>query len=244
MRTVHIPNRNIFNDEIKITDKGTIHHLRDVLRMDVGDDLAVFDERGNQYHCLIQSVSDEIVMKIEKKFTASPSGAAAKIIAACAIPKNSRFDDVVDKLTQLGVDKIVPLETERVIVNLDRDKKDLRRRRWQKIAISAAEQCQRPIVPVIDPVRSIKEVLAEFKDVELKFIPTLEGRRQSLRDILPQKEPASILYFIGPEGDFTAEEISCAKRSGCLPVSLGDTVLRVETAAVAVLGFIRFFYSR
>jgi len=84
-------------------------------------------------------------------------------------------------------------------------------------------------------------VLAESEDFDLKLIPTLLGERESLKNILTKPKCRNILVLIGPEGDFTPEEVALAKQAGCIPVSLGDLVLRVETAAIAAVSFIRFY---
>jgi 16S rRNA (uracil1498-N3)-methyltransferase len=150
------------------------------------------------------------------------------------------MDDIVDKLTQLGVARIIPLKTQNTVVVLDEKKEKMRAGHWEKVAISAAKQSGRRTLPVIDPVREIKDFLARADNFDLKVIPTLsaEGIRP-LKDVLGNKKYRDILAIIGPEGDFTTGEIDLAERRGCIPVSLGKLVWRVETAAVAVTSFIR-----
>lgn len=161
---------------------------------------------------------------------------------ACAIPKNARFDDIVDKLTQLGVGRIIPLVTERVVVKFDRKKEEARIGRWRKIAELASQQSQRNYIPVIAPVMDFKELLALAGDFDLKLIPTLSGQRKSLREIFSLSVPMSnILVLIGPEGDFSGEEVAAAKKSGFIPITLGPLVLRVDTAAIAIASFLRFY---
>ncbi len=94
-------------------------------------------------------------------------------------------------------------------------------------------------MPVVEPVRDIKEVLSASQEFDLKLIPTLSGERRALRDIFTKSSAKNILFLIGPEGDFSGEEIELAKKAGFIPVSLGDSVLRVETAALCVASFIR-----
>jgi 16S rRNA (uracil1498-N3)-methyltransferase len=151
------------------------------------------------------------------------------------------MEEIIDKLTQLGIDRIIPLETERVIVRWDKDKEISWRQRWQKIALSAAQQSQRNTVPVVEPIQEVREVLSRSVFFDLKLIPTLVERPQPLKDILAKSHPKNILVLIGPEGDFTLEEIESAKKAGCITVSLGNLVLRVETAAVAVASFLRLY---
>jgi 16S rRNA (uracil1498-N3)-methyltransferase len=243
MHRFYCPIQNISGNKIIISDKDQVHHLRDVLRLKAEDKVIVFDEQSNEYNCLIRQLSNKTI-ELKIKARLSKRETKIQITVACAIPKKSRMDEIIDKLTQLGVDRIIPLESERVIIKLDKSKKILRKMRWEKIALSSSQQSQRNILPMIEPIKDIKEVLTQAGDFDLKLIPTLMGERKSLRKILAKAKPKNILVLIGPEGDFTAEEVDLAIKSGCIPVSLGDLVLRVETAAIAVTSFIKLYADR
>lgn len=240
MHRFYYPSQNISSNKIIINDKEQIHYIRDVLRLNSNDEVFVFDDKGNEYLCLIKELLDNKAILEIKEGRTTKLG-RIKITLACAIPKKSKMDEIVDKLTQLGVDKIIPLETERVIVKLDKNKKILRHKRWEKIAQNAAQQSQRNTLPIIEPIKNIEEVLSQSKDYDLKLIPTLSGERRALREILAKPKAKNILVLIGPEGDFTLKEINLAKKAGCILVSLGDLVLRIETAAVAIVSFIRLY---
>jgi len=230
---------NISGDKIIISDKSQVHHIKDVLRLEAEEEVVVFDDKGREYISVIEKLlPKEVVIRImkEKKIALAPK---VRVTVACAIPKKSKMDDIIDKLTQLGVDRIIPLLTERVIVKLDKRKEILRKERWEKIALSSAKQSQRNIMPVVEPVRGIKEVLSASEEYDLKLIPTLFGERKSLREVLNKSSARNILFLIGPEGDFSEEEVELAKKAGFLAISLGDSVLRVETAALCVASFIR-----
>jgi len=230
---------NISGDKIIISDKSQVHHIKDVLRLEVDEKVVVFDDKGREYASVIEELlPKEVVIRVvkENKVALAPK---VRVTVACAIPKKSKMDDIIDKLTQLGVDRIIPLLTERVIVKLDKRKEILRKERWEKIALSSAKQSQRNIMPVVEPVKDIREVLSASEEYDLKLIPTLFGERKSLREVLNKSSARNILFLIGPEGDFSEEEIELAKKAGFLAVSLGDSVLRVETAALCVASFIR-----
>jgi 16S rRNA (uracil1498-N3)-methyltransferase len=229
---------NISQERIILDDKEQIHHLRNVLRLRLNDKVSVFDEKGNEYDCLIDKLADKVTLIIKDRRLYSQKEKIS-ITVACAIPKKAKFDDIVDKLTQLGVDRIIPLETERVVVRWDKQKKALQRKRWEKIALSACRQSQRSTLPTIEPIKGIKEALAKTKDYGLRLIPTLSGERRALKEILAKSKADRIIIFIGPEGDFTPEEVDLAVKEGSIPVTLGDFVLRVDTAAVAAVSFIR-----
>jgi 16S rRNA (uracil1498-N3)-methyltransferase len=226
-------------DKVAISDAGQLHHLKDVLRLKVNDGVVVFDSQGNEYAGVIDSVDKkQAVIKV----TASKPARSHKtrLTIACAIPKGDRMDDIIDQLTQLGVARIIPMETERVVVKLDDARKEARLKRWRKIAQNTAMQSQRNSLPLIEKVTALASVISSSQNYELKLIPHLTGERKLIKDVLADARPKDILVLIGPEGDFTPEEIGLALEAGFIPVSLGDTVLRVATAAVAVASYIKF----
>ncbi|MEK6727603.1 MAG: RsmE family RNA methyltransferase [Candidatus Omnitrophota bacterium] len=241
MIRLHVSYKGIHDGKMCIRDNNQVHYLKDVLRVKPGEKIMLFDEKGDEYASEIKDLLPESIILSVKSVPARSRLGNLGLTIACAIPKKSKMDDIVDKLTQLGVDRIIPMETERVVVKLDRDKKILKVKRWRKIAESASLQSQRNTIPVIEGVQDIKTVLGNSSPYDLKLIPALEGNRKHLKDILSRLKPRNVLIFIGPEGDFTCEEIKLAQNYGCIPVTLGDLVLRVETAAVAVASFIRLY---
>lgn len=229
-------NQAIGNNSITITDAEQLHYLRDVLRLKVHDEVVIFDNQENEYTCSITELSkNQATLTVKSRKRAEPQH--AQIAVACAIPKNDRMDEIVDSLTQLGVATIIPMETERVIVRLDEKRKEARLNRWRKIAQSAAQQSQRNSIPLVESVTSFASVLSHSQDYDLKLIPTLSGDRRHIREVLTDSA-RNILVLIGPEGDFTPQETKLAREAGFIPVSLGDSVLRVSTAAIAVMSYI------
>lgn len=238
MHRIYCPSQDISAVRIHVSDKGLVHYLRDVLRVKDKEAITVFDGSGNEYRTQVESLSvQNITLKIKGKKDAV-AGKGCSLTIACAVPKRSKLDDIIDKLTQLGVDRIIPLKTHHVIVRLNKHKEAIRRKRWEKIAQSASQQSQRNTLPAVDAVKDFRELLLEAKNFDLKLIPTLKGKRKSLKDILKDSAPKNILVAIGPEGDFSNQEVRLAQAAGFIPVSLGEWVLRVETAAVAVAGYL------
>jgi len=232
---------NISNNELTITQKEQVRHIRDVLCLNPGEKVEAVDEKCNEYIAvLIEIKADSLVFEIKNKKEPVQSG-ISDITVACAIPKKVKLDDIVDKLTQLGVSRIIPMLTERVIVKLDKQKKVDRLARWKKIALSASQQSRRNCLLIVEPVTCFKDILSGADKYDLKLIPTLDGKRKSLKDVF--KPRARVLILIGPEGDFTPEEVNLAVSFGCVPVSLGSTVLRVDTAAFAAVSFLRLYES-
>jgi len=151
------------------------------------------------------------------------------------------MDDIIDKLTQLGVNSIIPMLTERVNVEWDQQQRQKHIARWRKIAISACEQSGRAYLPFIEEIKDFKTVIAKSKDFDLKLIPNLIDKKIAFKDAFAAHRHHNILVLIGPEGDFTPEEVRFALDNGFQAVSLGDSVLRVETAAVAAVSYIRLY---
>jgi 16S rRNA (uracil1498-N3)-methyltransferase len=222
---------------VSISDAEQIHHLKNVLRLKIGDEVFVFDGDGTQYSGQIAGIERErAVLRITARKEKKPS--TFKLTIACALPKKAKMDEIIDKLTQLGVDTIIPLMTERVVVRPN-EKDDHLYKRWQKIALNASEQSQRGRLPVIHKVKDFKELMEESNQYSLKLIPTLEGERQTIQTAVSAHSMANILVLIGPEGDFSFQEVQQARECGFIPVSLGENVLRVDTAAIAVASYLK-----
>jgi 16S rRNA (uracil1498-N3)-methyltransferase len=242
MHRFYCPAKNISSRSITLSDLNQIHHIRDVLRLKVGGELIIFDERQNEYLASFEKIqAQKIILKRKTKIKPGDSKNRLRISVACAIPKKAKMDDMVDKLTQLGADRIIPLETERVIVKITGQKRNARIERWRRIALSASMQSQRKELPAIESIKTMDELLAGASIYDLKLIPTLGGERNSLKEILKDTKPANVLLLIGPEGDFSEKEVSLARNYGCVPVSLGNLVLRVDTACLAAVSFIRLY---
>lgn len=229
----------ISGNKAVISDKEQLHHIRDVLRLKENDVISLSDGRGKDYTGTITSISrNQIELKVKPEKAREEN--ILKLTIACAMPKNTRFDDVVDFLTQLGVERIIPMRTGRVVVKLDNEKAVERHQRWVKIAQNAAQQSQRSHIPVIEGLTDFEDVISQSGGYDLKLIPHLSGERRLIREIIKKRKPRNILVLIGPEGDFTPAEVQLALDNGFQAVSLGDTVLRVATAAIAVASYIKF----
>jgi 16S rRNA (uracil1498-N3)-methyltransferase len=224
---------------VSLADAGQLHHLQDVLRLKPGDAVVVCDGAGLEYNGTITGLERKLAV-IE--VTSSMPGRRNKmdLTIACAIPKGDRLDDAIDQLTQLGVARLIPMVTERVVVKLDGAGKEARLKRWRKIAQNAARQSQQGLVPLVEPVTDFPGVISLSRGYDLKLIPHLEGERKPIKDVLASARPGNAIVLIGPEGDFSPAEVGLALRAGFIPVSLGGTVLRVATAAVAVAGYFKF----
>jgi 16S rRNA (uracil1498-N3)-methyltransferase len=235
MRRFFLPN---FQEPVLIGNEA--YHAQHVLRLKAGDTVNVFDGRGHEAHCRIAEVTkDSIELTILERSSNPPL--PFRISLAQAIPKKN-MDLIVQKATELGVAVMVPLLSERTIVQLDDKSKKMDR--WREIALDACKQCGNNWLPEIQPPQKLTTFLNASGDFDLKLIASLQPDAELLRRILSNPSTLqhaaspSVLILIGPEGDFTLGELSLAKSAGCLPLSLGSLVLRADTAALYALSIL------
>lgn len=215
------------------------HHARDVMRLEPGDDITVFDGTGREYSGVIDKIAkEEIVIRIKKILERKTD--ACKLTLVQAIPKLSKMDVIVEKATELGVERIIPVVTERTIVQADVSKACLKTERWRKIAVTASKQCGRATIAEINGIMKFEDSLSFVRGHELAVIPCLCGGAESIKSVLRGSRAKSAIAFIGPEGDFTKEEVSLAVSKGVTPVSLGTEILRSDTAAISVLSVLNY----
>lgn len=217
---------SIKGSAVELTDQEA-RHLFGVLRLKVEDRAELFDGKGTLAQVTIRTVSNKKISleideidKHEKKHT-------AEIIIAASIAKGERFDWLISKCTELGVDRIVPTIFERT-VKQPKNPKILDR--WKNLTIASAKQCKRLYLPQIDPPEKLADVIAEFKETKILY-GSLDAKAVPLTNL--NFENKNMVAFIGPEGGFTDEETAMLDSANAQPVSLTDTVLRIETAAVA-----------
>jgi len=206
-------------------------HITRVLRMGAGAELVVLDGQGGAYRAVIREL-------VRDGFTAAITGMAeangepeVSITLVQGLPKGDKMDYVVQKATEVGVSRIIPLASERSVVQAREQRWDKKRERWERIAASAAEQAFRLLVPKILPVMTLPEALDSINPEAFIIFPWEEERENSLKTLLRSHPPASEVYiFIGPEGGFTENEARMASDRGAHRVTLGPRILRTETA--------------
>jgi 16S rRNA (uracil1498-N3)-methyltransferase len=216
-------------------------HAITVLRVKDGDTVTVFDGRGNEAHCRVAAVAGDVVRLALVQQTATPP-LPVRMTLAQAIPKKN-MDFIVQKATELGASSIVPLMSDRTLVQLDADAPKVDR--WRSIALEACKQSGNNWLPEIARPEKAREYLARLaerpSEHSLKLIASLQPDARPLKQILAGMGGSvvtSVLILIGPEGDFTPAELSMAKSAGCLPLSLGPLILRAETAALYTLSIL------
>lgn len=233
---------NIDGDIIWL-DPSNSYHLIKVLRLSCGDRVMVFDGQGNEYVCeIIETGSDCVKLRILER-RMSPNEAGTNITLIQSIPKFDKMDLIVQKCTELGVARIVPVISGRTIVKLSPEAQESRRQRWQRIAGEAAKQCGRSIIPEIANVTSFRSALDIFTPNTLALIPWECEKTITIGSVLKQSKAEAVSVCIGPEGGFSADEVDMAVQSRVIPVSLGPRILRTETAGLVALTIILYEFG-
>ena len=247
-------------DPSALTLRGTeAHHARDVLRMRRGERAVLFNGRGREVNVeVVDLARDEI--RLRKLHETETPPLRCRITLAQAIPKGKNMDLIVQKAVEIGAAEIAPLISERTIVDLGPKEGEQRRAKWQQIAIEAAKQCGQNWLPTVHAPRKLKDffdvatdlrpVQTSHSDVatgfDLRLIGSLQPDAIHLKEILSdytdqhRDRPENVLMLVGPEGDFTPAELALAKTHGCLPITLGPIILRVETAAIYCLSVLSY----
>ena len=227
---------------------GEAHHALHVLRLRRGEDVVVLDGTGGEYRAEVQNIKRDTVelSVIEKKQHAS---APCRVTLLQAVPKGKLFETIIQKATELGAARVVPLLTERVVLDLDNKAAEKKTAKWQAVAIEAIKQCGSVWLPEVFPPVRITEVLARKEMIDLPLVACLEPDSKHPREYFDSfrrqqgRNPASVCIWIGPEGDFTPDEYAAIKAGGSLPITLGSLVLRTDTAAVYCLSILNYELS-
>lgn len=232
---------NIFSDHI-IIDGMDVNHIKNVLRMKIGEELMVSGGNNTDYHCQIKEFADEqVILSILSK-NQSNSELSARIHLFQGLPKADKMELIIQKCVELGVHEIIPVAMKRCVVKLDDKKAGTKITRWQAISESAAKQSGRTIIPEIHSVMSFKEAINYAKTMDYGMIPYelcegMEATKEALSNIKPGMDVA---VFIGPEGGLEISEVELAKDSGIVPISLGKRILRTETAGFTVMAIVMY----
>ncbi len=229
---------NIAGDTLKVTDEN-FHYLKNVLRVRKGEELKAFDGTGKEYLCKVVKVHPRhIALHIAEIFDADTE-LPVEICLAQSLIKAKHFEFAVQKCTELGVKRFIPVVTERTVVKLKGERAENRRLRWEKIAVEAAKQCGRSFYPEVESVTGFENALKIAQTQDMCIIPWEEETALTLKKVLAEgfesHLPRKVMVFIGPEGGFSSQEVSLAKKAGVVPVSLGPRLLRSETAAIATV---------
>ncbi|MBR4904474.1 MAG: 16S rRNA (uracil(1498)-N(3))-methyltransferase [Selenomonadaceae bacterium] len=217
-------------------------HLAYSLRAKRGDKITAVDGSGN---CAVIELIDfdKETIKAQRIGELQKVIVERKIILADCLPKQNRFETIIEKATELGVDKIQPLISERTIARVGAAREQNKLERWKKIAKEAAEQCARNTIPEIGDIRKLDEWLKEIFPLNKNwlFLFCWENEQvTTVRKVLSADKNSNIIVLIGPEGGFSEREVSEIKSAGGVSASLGKRILKTDTAAISVLAMINY----
>lgn len=230
-----------WNPDRLVLDREEAHHATDVLRMQVGDRATVFNGEGVEAEVEFAKIGKQGT-ELKKISLHKTPALKSKIVLAQAIPKGKNMELIIEKAVELGVNRIVPMVSERTIVRGDENDAVRKQQKWQRVAVEACKQCGQNWLPKVEIPVAPKAFFDRGEKFELMLIASLQNDARPLKEMLTEfgaKRPRSVLVLIGPEGDFTPAETSLAKSAGCRSLTLGPIILRTETAAiysVSILG--------
>lgn len=216
------------------------HHIANVLRMRPGDKLRLFNGDGFFYHASLVSCDKKRVSVEISQVEASTTESSLHTHLGQVMSRGDRMDYAIQKSTELGVNEITPLMSERCELKLKADRENKRIEHWQQVAISAAEQCGRATVPVIHPVCSLDQWLSKQGSQGLSLV-FHHRDSQNLTQI--QTAPNRVNLLIGPEGGLSDVEIELAKQANFIACTFGPRVMRTETAPVACLSVLQWLWG-
>ncbi|MEE8360294.1 MAG: 16S rRNA (uracil(1498)-N(3))-methyltransferase [Candidatus Omnitrophota bacterium] len=227
-------------DKIYVSGKEA-HHILGVMRLKVGDPVTAFDGVGGQYRGIIHETGKKSLVIKVKETEIKKLAKGYSITLAQAIPRKDKVDYIIQKAAELGVDNIIPMISKRTVVKIKGDKISAKLQRWEKIAREASKQCGRDTLTLIEKTVQFSQILNRAGSYDLAIMPSVGHiMRQSLKSLLLTFSGKSILIFIGPEGGFDPLELEAAANNGVRFVSLGENVLKCDTAALATIVMINY----
>jgi 16S rRNA (uracil1498-N3)-methyltransferase len=235
----YVPQPQIEKGMLKIVGD-EVKHIRRVLRLKAGDGIIVFDGAGKEYEgTMVEEKPSSVVIKIQNTFS-SRKDSPLEVTLAQSLLKGEKMDYLIQKATELGVRRIIPFFSSRSIPSLEKSGRLKRHQRWERIAIEASKQCGRGVVPKIEPLQDYSEMLQVASSGSLCLI-LWEREGVKLKEILDRsKERLKIFFVTGPEGGFGREEVEEAIRAGFIPITLGNRILRAETATLCLLSILQY----
>ena len=219
-----------------------VNHIRNVLRMKAGERVLLCSESGMEYESELVSLEGDKIQARILDIHGAESELKTRIVLFQGLPKGDKMDLVIQKAIELGASEIVPVKMKRCVVKLDEKKARKKTERWNAVALSAAKQSKRGMIPRVSRVYSFHEAAEMARGFSMVLVPyeAAEGMEYSRQLVKEVKGRESVGIFIGPEGGFEPAEIEELRESGGQILSLGKRILRTETAGMAMLSVLMF----
>lgn len=227
------------SDVVRLTGSDA-HHVGYTLRAKVGDRLIVVGADRQVAEMEVVAFTKDTVTLMRRAFLSADTEPPMEVGLAVCLLKGEKMEFVVQKAVELGVAYVQPLRSTHCVVRYDAKKSAARQARWQRVAEEAAKQCGRTLVPMVEPIREMKEWLADLSPETRLFLLYEREERASLRAWLKGQNGRSYIALVGPEGGFSDDEAAAAKRAGAVAITLGPRILRAETAALAALAAVMY----
>lgn len=233
--------------QIHVADKSVtitgndVNHIKNVLRMKIGEEIAVSNgQDGKEYRCGIREYTEDAVLCELRFIKEDGVELPSRIYLFQGLPKADKMELIIQKAVELGVYEVIPVAMKNCVVKLDEKKAQAKTTRWQEIAKSAAKQAKRSLIPTVQSPITWKEAVTRMKELDVRLVPYenergMEATREAVSGILPGQ---TVGIWVGPEGGFAPEEIAAVQAEELKLISLGNRILRTETAGFTTLAFL------
>ena len=223
-----------------------VNHIKNVLRLTIGDTITVCDGAGKEYECEIAEISKEQVYANIVDINQNAAELPCNITLFQGMPKSDKMELIIQKSVELGANSIIPVNMKRCVVKLEGKDEIKKNERWQKIAESAAKQCGRGFIPEVKHLINVKEICNWINEYDVIIVAYENEKENTLKTELKKLKATDLKIgiVIGPEGGFEESDIKLLKESGAKIVTLGDRILRTETVALNVLSIIMYEFEQ
>ena len=240
----YLPPDRCRGDALVLTG-GEAHHALDVLRLRRGDAVTVLDGAGKEFRCDVADTDrGQVRLGIVEKHSHPPPPFQLTLLQA--LPKGKLLDSIIQKATELGATRVIPLLSERVVVHVGPHEAPRKAVKWQSVAVEAIKQCGAAWLPKVEAPLTPEQFLTRNELFELSLIGSLQPDARHPRPYLEafrrehHRSPKSLAVWVGPEGDFTPRELQAIQAGGAQPITLGALVLRADTAAIYCLSVLNY----
>ena len=237
MQRYFIESSQINNNRIMIIGSD-VHHIKNVMRMKIGEHVTCCDENQKVYFASIVDISDKIILEIIEELMIN-NELDIEVTIAHGLVRREKAEEVIRRMTELGGYEYIPLDMKRSIVHAKNDKSE----RWQRIIKEASEQSQRNRLMKVGEITNINDLLKNKQKYDLCLFADVNAKTYNFKEIINDFSEKSILIIVGPEGGFDKSEIETLLNNGFKAVSLGKTILRTETAPLYIMSVLNYEFG-